>query len=882
MGNDRRTRRRKPRQKINHQMKGKLAGLFGAVLLALVCLLGRITYINATSGDKYKKQVLTQAQQKFENDVLPAKRGNIYDRNGNILATSNKVYNVILDCKTVNSDPEYAEPTIRALKAILGIDEEKVRSLLSDSRTSQSQYQILLKQLSMDKKKEFEAYTTVEEDSPLSDAEKKERGNVKGVWFEEDYLRSYPFKSLACDTIGFTLARDVADVGIESYYNSTLMGADGRQYGYFNSQSDVEQTIIEPVDGKNIVTTLDVGIQQIVEKYVNGFKKKMGAKNIGVVVQDPNTGEILAMDAGDRYDLNDPRDLSSLYSEEEIKAMNDEETVTALNAMWNNFCVTDAFEPGSVVKPIVMAGALEKGSIAEGDNFVCDGGQAFGANNNTFIKCAVYPDSHGTEDLMHVIANSCNDGMMQIAEKMGAEQFIKAQSLFNFGSRTGIDLPNEGSGIIHTMDTMGETELACSAFGQGYTCTMLQEINAMSSVINGGYYYQPHLVKEIQDSNGSTVKTVEPVLLKQTISSEISAAIRSYMEDSVIEGTSRHSKVQGYSSGGKTGTAEKFPRGNKKYLVSFITFAPVEEPQVIVYVVVDEPNAEEQADSKYPQYIAQGILSELLPYLNVEPDEAEEGVVPETELWEGFDGVLEDVTQIILNIKKLALKMNTDEDKNIEIDVNGPAKVTAADIVADPDVEVLNPEQYICTVADGGHFHVRMTVKKGRGYVAADQNKSDDMPIGVLPIDSIFTPISRVNYQVESTRVGRRNDFDKLTLDVWTNGSISPREAISLAAKILTEHLDIFVNLTDEAKNAEIMVEKEETHKEKMLEMTIEELDLSVRSYNCLKRAGINTVQELTNKTEADMMKVRNLGRKSLEEVKNKLADLGLGLRKED
>lgn len=644
MGNDRRTRRRKPRKKINHQMKGKLAGLFGAVLLALVCLLGRITYINATNGDKYKKQVLIQAQQKFENDVLPAKRGNIYDRNGNILATSNKVYNVILDCKTVNSDPDYVEPTIRALKEILGIDEEKVRSLLSDSRTSQSQYQILLKQLSMDKKKEFEAYTTVEEDSPLSDTEKKERGNVKGVWFEEDYLRSYPFKSLACDTIGFTLARDVADVGIESYYNSTLMGADGRQYGYFNSQSDVEQTIIEPVDGKNIVTTLDVGIQQIVEKYVNGFKKKMGAKNIGVVVQDPNTGEILAMDAGDRYDLNDPRDLSSLYSEEEIKAMNDEETVTALNAMWNNFCVTDAFEPGSVVKPIVMAGALEKGSIAEGDNFVCDGGQAFGANNNTFIKCAVYPDSHGTEDLMHVIANSCNDGMMQIAEKMGAEQFIKAQSLFNFGSRTGIDLPNEGSGIIHTMDTMGETELACSAFGQGYTCTMLQEINAMSSVINGGYYYQPHLVKEIQDSNGSTVKTVEPVLLKQTISSEISAAIRSYMEDSVIEGTSRHSKVQGYSSGGKTGTAEKFPRGNKKYLVSFITFAPVEEPQVIVYVVVDEPNAEEQADSKYPQYIAQGILSELLPYLNVEPDEAEEGVVPETELWEGFDGVLEDVS----------------------------------------------------------------------------------------------------------------------------------------------------------------------------------------------------------------------------------------------
>jgi stage V sporulation protein D (sporulation-specific penicillin-binding protein) len=642
LGNSR--RRKKPQRKINHQMRGKLAGLFGAVLLALVCLLGRITYINATSGNKYKKQVLTQAQQKYASNVLPAKRGNIYDRNGNILATSNKVYNVILDCKTVNSDEDYAEPTIRALNKILGVEEEKVRSLLSDEKTSSSQYQILIKKLSMDDKKEFEKYCTVDEDSDLSESEIKERSNVKGVWFEEDYLRSYPFNSLACDAIGFTLARDVADVGLESYYNSTLMGADGRQYGYFNSDSDVEQTIIEPVDGKSIVTTIDVGMQQIVEKYVNGFKKKMGAKDIGVIIEDPNTGEILAMDAGDRYDLNNPRDLSSIYSEEEIKAMNDTETVQALNDMWNNFCVTDAYEPGSVIKPIVVAGALEKGGISETDTFLCDGGEAFGANGDPFIKCAVYPDAHGEQDLTHVIANSCNDGMMAIAAAMGADEFIKAQSLFNFGSRTGIDLPNEGYGIIHTAETMGATELACSAFGQGITCTMIQEINAMCSVINGGYYYQPHLVKEIQDGSGSTVKTIDPILLKQTISSDISADIRSYMAASVTEGTSRTSKVQGYSSGGKTGTAEKLPRGNGKYLVSFITFAPVEEPQLVLYVVVDEPNAENQADSKYPQYIAQGILSELLPYMNIEPDEAENGAVPETELWEGFEGVLEDIS----------------------------------------------------------------------------------------------------------------------------------------------------------------------------------------------------------------------------------------------
>ncbi|AMV63712.1 DNA-directed RNA polymerase alpha subunit [Pediococcus damnosus] len=249
-----------------------------------------------------------------------------------------------------------------------------------------------------------------------------------------------------------------------------------------------------------------------------------------------------------------------------------------------------------------------------------------------------------------------------------------------------------------------------------------------------------------------------------------------------------------------------------------------------------------------------------------------------------IEGVVEDVTQIILNIKKVSLKIESDDEKSLEIDVKGPATVTAGDIQGDSDVEILNPDQYICTVADGVTFHAILTADTGRGYVSADENKArkDDMPIGVLPIDSIYTPIERVNYQVENTRVGQRDDYDKLTLDVWTDGSITPSEATSLSAKILTEHLALFVNLTDEAKDAEIMVEKEETHKEKMLEMSIEELDLSVRSYNCLKRAGINTVQELTDKTEAQMMKVRNLGRKSLEEVKVKLTDLGLSLRNED
>lgn len=244
-----------------------------------------------------------------------------------------------------------------------------------------------------------------------------------------------------------------------------------------------------------------------------------------------------------------------------------------------------------------------------------------------------------------------------------------------------------------------------------------------------------------------------------------------------------------------------------------------------------------------------------------------------------IDGVREDVAQIILNIKGLALKLYADEEKILDLDVVGPAVVTAGDIITDSEVEILNKDLYICTVAEGHHLKARLTVKPGRGYVQADRNKSEDMLIGVLPIDSIYTPVKRVNYQVESTRVGHRDDFDKLTLELWTDGSIEPQKAISLAAKILTDHLAIFVNLTEEAQNADIMVEKEETQKEKMLEMSIEELDLSVRSYNCLKRAGIDTVQELTDKSEPEMIKVRNLGRKSLEEVKAKLNDLGLSLR---
>ncbi|UWP58499.1 peptidoglycan D,D-transpeptidase FtsI family protein [Ruminococcus gauvreauii] len=650
-------------------MRKKLVWSFGAVILALVGLSIRITYINATSGERYKKQVLTQSQQQYDSRVIPFKRGDILDKNGTILATSEKVYNVILDCKVVNSNEKYLEPTIKALVEVLGLDEEMVRAKLTDEETKSSQYQILKKELSITDKKDFEDYCDTEEKEMTKD-ELTERQNVKGVWFEEDYLRTYPLNSLACDVIGFTYSGNTADWGIEGYYSSTLNGVNGRQYGYFNSDADVEQTIIEPQSGNSVVTTIDVNIQETVEKYIkdlmdglaNGPNGAKGAKNVGVVVANPNTGEILAMGSSDPYDLNNPRDLTPFYAQEEIDKMSNETMLDNLNGIWKNYCISDAYEPGSTVKPMSVAAALESGDISYDDTFYCGGYEVVAGET---IKCSVYPGAHETQTLSEVMKNSCNSALMQMAEKMGVEDFIRYQNVFNFGLRTGIDLPGEASGITHTTDTMGQTELATSSFGQGYTCTMIQETAAICSVINGGYYYQPHIVSKVLNSDGAVIKNVEPVLMKQTVSEEVSAHIREYMGAVVASnGTGKYAKVDGYSMGGKTGTAQKIPRGNGKYLISYVGFAPLDDPQVVIYTVVDEPNVEIQSISTYAQYLAHNIMSEILPYMNIFPDEGTDGESADDgiSLEEIFDMEGEDRTSEGVSDTSVPEPLEDDED----------------------------------------------------------------------------------------------------------------------------------------------------------------------------------------------------------------------------
>lgn len=638
-------------RKLTKKMKIKLAGVFGCSLLALVGLLVGITWINAKSGNKYTQQVLTQSQQQYTDTTVPFRRGSITDRNGTMLANSVKVYNLILDCVEINNNEKYKEPTKAALEEYFDIEQDVVDGLLTNEDTKSSRYQILKKEVTMDERRAFEESLEVpenkEEKEALGEEEITRRQRVKGIYFEDTYKRIYPLGSLACDVIGFTDAGDTATWGLEGYYNSTLNGTNGRTFGYLSDQSSLEQNIIDPVNGKNLTTTLDATIQEIVEKYISAFDralsagpnnkknaKKKGAENIAVIIQNPNNGEILAMASSGTYDLNDPRDLSGSYTEYEIENMDDEETKEALFDMWKNYCVSQNFEPGSTFKPVVVASALESGAITEANRFICDGGEEIGED---YVRCAVYPDSHGSQSLGEVIQNSCNDGMMAIGRKMGTKLFLEYQKKFNFGTRTGIDLPSEETGLLFSEDNMYEMELSTAAFGQGFNCTMIQEISAISAAINGGTYYQPHLVKEITDEDGKTVKNVNPNVLKQPISEEVSAKIREYMGLSVTNGTSRSAKVQGYSMGGKTGTAEKLNEKEKgNYLVSFIGFAPLDKPEMVIYTVVDTPNVEKQASSTYAQYLSQAIMSEVLPYMNIYQDEP---TTEETVLWQGFYGV---------------------------------------------------------------------------------------------------------------------------------------------------------------------------------------------------------------------------------------------------
>ena len=611
--------------KFNKKMQKKLVVLFVIIALLLLGLIVRLMYIEHTSGKKYEKKVLSQ--QKYDSTVIPYQRGNITDCKGTILATSVDVYNVILDCKVLNSDSADIDPTIDALITCFPqLNETDLRNLITDK--PKSQYNVLAKKLSYEEIQAFEDMQAAEKetsDKKSSDAEKK--GKINGVWFEKEYQREYPYGSLASAVVGFTTSGNLGMNGVENSYNSVLNGTNGREYGYLNSDSNFEKTVIDAQNGNDVTLTIDANIQKIVEDKITAFEEEYrdaaregaGSKHVGVIVMNPQNAEVLAMANYPNYDSSNPRDLSAYYTQEEIDAMDDDTKLDALNQLWSNFCITYTYEPGSTVKPFTVACGLDTGTLDPNRTFICDGYETISGHD---IHC-VNTNGHGLETVEDALKNSCNDALMQMSYDIGPENFSKYQQIFGFGTKTNIDLPGEArtDSLIYTEDQLSTINLATNSFGQNFNVTMIQVASAFSSIINGGNYYQPHVVKKITDENGNVIQEDNGTLLKKTVSSSTSELLKQYLYATVSDGTGKYAKVPGYSMGGKTGTAQKLPRGQGNYLVSFIGFAPVDNPQLLVYVVVDEPNAEEEFHSTFAQEIAKGIFEETLPYLNIYPDE---------------------------------------------------------------------------------------------------------------------------------------------------------------------------------------------------------------------------------------------------------------------
>ena len=558
------------------------------------------------------------AQMDYDSKTIPFKRGDIRDRNGTVLAASEKVYNLVLDPYVVlNSNGECTKPTAEAIEEFFGIDASEVYKVLDDS--PESRYIVMAKELDYDTVKAYQNFMDSEDES-----DKEKSAYVKGIWFEEEYLRKYPYDSLAAALIGFTVKGNEGTWGIEGYYNDMLNGTDGREYGYLSEESDFERTTVGAVNGYNVVSTIDLNIQRIVEKYITKLNNERGSENTGVIVANPNTGEILAMASAPTFNLNDPRDLSTYFTEDEIEAMSDEEIVNFYNKVWRNFCVSDTFEAGSTIKPLTIGAALDEHKVSTEDSFFCDGGEdLFDGSGTQHIACHnTY--GHGTTTLQEAIMWSCNDALMQIGAKLGTSDMLRYHHLYGFGEYTGIDLPGEASAesLIFNESTMGSFELATSAFGQGFNLSMVQMVAAFSSIVNGGHYYRPHVVKEIVTDGGNVVKSFDKVLVQNTLSEEtcnwLKEAMHQTVSDDGVNTTGTAARVEGYTIGGKTGTAEKVPRGSGKHVVSFIGFAPVENPQVVVYVVVDELQ-DNQEDSSAPTKMAGDILSEVLPYLQIFP-----------------------------------------------------------------------------------------------------------------------------------------------------------------------------------------------------------------------------------------------------------------------
>ena len=667
----------------SNQQVALIRVLFILLAISFLIIILRLSYIVSFKGEEYKRMVYSQRQ--ASDIVIPCERGSIYDAKGTVLASNIKKYIVILDAKQVTDyakqmgNSAYIEATAEALNQYLGFDKQQIVDFIYNN--PQDAYE----RISKDENGKVIALDA-ETVKPLMEAitASKQKGStikpIYGIQFEDSYSRIYPNNSLACDLLGYVNDGEVGVYGLEQYYEDELKGVNGRSFGYINDYTNLERQIVPAQNGNSLILNIDASIQRIVEKKIvevnesMDYEDRSGSYNTGVIIMECDTGNVLAMAGWPFYDLNNPREVtvdkyystkqinelmstfakkegwvngvsSNIFIEEDkppyFKILNEEtgkDDVVMLtqeqldkldddlsgyvrDGVWKNFCISDTYEPGSVAKTITTAIGLDSGKLVPSDSFTCNG--VIEILDRT-IHCS-HRWGCGGGDLRMCLVKSCNPAYTQFGKKIGKETFLEYTKDF-YGIKTGIDLTGEVSAenLVFNEKTLNTTELATASFGQGFNATMIQMICGFNSLINGGQYYEPHVVNRIVDENGCIVKNIEPKILKQTVSESTSDKLKDYcigvVEES--EGTGKRSRPAGYRIGGKTGTAQISGVGGYQagqYVVSFMSFAPADDPELVMYVVIDRPNIPDQSSGAVNQacLLTRDIYTEVLPYLNI-------------------------------------------------------------------------------------------------------------------------------------------------------------------------------------------------------------------------------------------------------------------------
>lgn len=623
--------------KINRATQKRMLLLFFAFLALMLVVIGKLAYYQLYKGEEYKEKA---AEQQTRDQSVDAKRGSIYDRNMKVLAQSASCENVMINPRQIQSaakeqaaekeeaalkgetydKEDVVEEVVRNLVEILGVDEESLREEIASDYASRR------------------AMKKVDQ----SVANQIRELNLTGVFFEKTTKRYYPYSGFASHIIGFTGDDGDGLEGLEKTLNDTLAGTAGRiqvVQDVNNNETPYEyENYIAPEDGKGVVLTIDEVLQHYTEKYLEEAYKTYDIQNgAAAILMNPKTGEILAMAVEPNYDLNNPTYVSdetreaivsvSQLNQDGEELTDSEKLQNYYTALWRNKAVCDTYEPGSTFKAIVAAAAIDAGAInAETSTFYCTGVKTVA---DTDIHCSKRT-GHGTETFLEALENSCNPAFIEIGAALGKTLFRQYFEAFGFRSTTGFVLPGESRGIFFTEENFNEVELATSSFGQGFSITPLQMITAFSAVINGGTLMKPQLVKAYTDSDGNIIETVEPEVVREVISESTSSIMRSALESVVANGTGNGAYVDGYRIGGKTGTSEKVPRGNGKYIASFIGFAPADDPELVCLLILDEPGGTLYTGGSIAAPTVGKILADSLKYLGYEPQYTTASAAEET------------------------------------------------------------------------------------------------------------------------------------------------------------------------------------------------------------------------------------------------------------